>query len=59
MADEVVKVVQPLVIGHFKPLSQNKFFDPSTPSMRNKEHLKNPKWPSGGPKMADRVWKGV
>merc|ERR1712208_63317 len=22
------------VIGHFEPLSQNKFFDPSTPSMR-------------------------
>jgi len=21
------------------------------------ENLKNPKWPPGGPKMADRVWK--
>ena len=21
--------------------------------------LQNPKWPPGGPKMADRVWKGV
>ena len=25
--------------------------------MRNIEHLKNPKWPPGGPKMADGVWK--
>ena len=23
------------------------------------ENLKNPKWPLGGPKMADGVWKGV
>ena len=23
------------------------------------ENLKNPKWPPGGPKMADGVWKGV
>ena len=45
------------VIGHFKPLLLNKFFDPSTPSMRNIDHLKNPKWPPGGPKMADGVWK--
>ena len=22
-------------------------------------HLQNPKWPPGGPKMADRVWIGV
>ena len=22
------------------------------------ENLKNPKWPTGGPKIADRVWKG-
>ena len=34
MADGVWKGVQPFVIGHFKQLSQNKFFDPSTPSMR-------------------------
>ena len=27
---------------------------PATP-----HHLQNPKWPPGGPKMADRVWKGV
>ena len=23
------------------------------------ENLKNPKWPPGGPKMADGIWKGV
>ena len=23
------------------------------------QRLKNPKWPPGGPKMADGVWKGV
>ena len=34
MADGVWKGVQPKVIGHFKQLSQNKFFDTSTPSMR-------------------------
>ena len=34
MADGAWKGVQSLVIGHFKQLSQNKFFDPSTPSMR-------------------------
>ena len=34
MADGVWKGVQPQVIGHFEPLSLNKFFDPSTPSMR-------------------------
>ena len=34
MADGVGKGVQPYVIGHFEPLSLNKFFDPSTPSMR-------------------------
>ena len=34
MADGVWKGVQPYVIGHFKPLSLNKFLDPSTPSMR-------------------------
>ena len=34
MADGVWKGVQALVIGHFKQLSLNKFFDPSTPSMR-------------------------
>ena len=34
MADGVWKGVQPKVIGHFEPLLLNKFFDPSTPSMR-------------------------
>ena len=34
MADGVWKGVQTQVIGHFEPLSLNKFFDPSTPSMR-------------------------
>ena len=34
MADGVWKGVQSLVIGHFEPLSLNKFFDPSPPSMR-------------------------
>merc|ERR1712030_305998 len=34
MADGVWKGVQPQVIGHFKQLLLNKFFDPSTPSMR-------------------------
>ena len=33
MADGVWKGVQPRVIGHFEPLSLNKFFDPSTLSM--------------------------
>ena len=39
-------------IGHFELLLLNKFFDPSTPSMRNIEHLQNPKWPPGRLKMA-------
>ena len=34
MADGVWKGVQPYVIGHFKQLLLNKFFDTSTPSMR-------------------------
>ena len=34
MADGVWKGVEPQVIGQFEPLSLNKFFDPSTPSMR-------------------------
>ena len=34
MADGVWKGVQPQVIGHFKQLLLNKFFDPSTPSTR-------------------------
>ena len=34
MADVVQKGVQPTVIDHFEPLLLNKFFDPSTPSIR-------------------------
>ena len=34
MADRVWKSVHPLVFGHSHQLLQNKFFDPSTPSMR-------------------------
>ena len=34
MADGVRKDVYPQVFGHSKQLSLNKFFDPSTPSMR-------------------------
>ena len=34
MADGVWKGVYPSVFGHSKQLSLNKFFDPSTPSMR-------------------------
>ena len=43
MADGVWKV-----IGHFEPLSLNKFFDPSAPSMRKvrdrKKRKENGKW---------------
>ena len=64
MADGVWKGVEPKVIGRSEQLSQNKFFDPSTPSMRKiddgeekkeYENLKNPKWPPMGHKMADGV----
>ena len=34
MADGVWKGAYPQVFEHFKQLSLNKFFDPSTPSMR-------------------------
>ena len=34
MADGVWNGVYPQVFGHSKQLSLNKFFDPSTPSMR-------------------------
>ena len=34
MADGVWKGVYPLVVGRSKQLLLNKFFDPSTPSMR-------------------------
>ena len=55
MADGVWKWIQSQVIWGSDQLLLDKFFDPSTPSMRNIEHLQNPKWPPGGPKMADRV----
>ena len=54
MADGVWKGVQPQVIGHFEPLSLNKFFDPSTPSMRKgrdggeKSEMKKMKENNGG-----------
>ena len=35
MADGVWKGVQPKVFGRSRQLLLNKFFDPSTPSMRN------------------------
>ena len=34
MTDGVWKGIDPLVFGRSKQLSLNKFFDPSTPSMR-------------------------
>ena len=34
MADGVWKGVYPKVFGRSRQISQNKFFDPSTPSMR-------------------------
>ena len=43
MADGVWKGVQPSVIGHFESLSQNKVFDPSTPSMRKVDDGKRKK----------------
>ena len=41
MANGVWKGVQPYVIAHFEPLSLNKFFDPSTPSMRKGRDVEN------------------
>ena len=38
MADGDWKGVYPWVFGRSKQLSQNKFFDPSTPSMRKGRH---------------------
>ena len=52
MADGVWKGVQSKVIEHSDQRLLNKFFDPSTPSMRNTE-------PPAKSKMADGVWKGV
>ena len=40
MTDGVWKGVYPWVFGRSQQLSQNKFFDPSTPSMRKKSRQK-------------------
>ena len=52
MAERAWKGVQSQVIGHSDQLLLNKFFYPTTPSMRNRE-------PPAKSKMADGVWKGV
>ena len=50
MADGVWKGVYPQVFGHSKQLSLNKFFDPSTPSMRRgRDREKNGKLPVDRP----------
>ena len=53
MADGVWKGVYPKVFGHFKQLSLNKFFDPSTPSMRKVDNgAKN----GGERKQGQKLW---
>ena len=59
MADGVWKGVYPQVFGHSKQLSQNKFFDPSTPSMRKGRDGGESKMAARSPKMADGPWKGI
>ena len=49
MADGVWKGVQPKVIGRFKQLFQNRFFDLRTPSMRNMEPPAKSKMAARGP----------
>ena len=49
MANGAWKGVHPQVFGHSRQILQNKFFDPTTPSMRkkkrvNKKKEKNGKW---------------
>ena len=56
MADGVWKGVQPQVIGHLKQLSLNKFFDPSTPSMRKGDDGETGK-KTGGKKRAGKKLK--
>ena len=51
MGDGVRKGVSLQFFGRSCQLSLNKFFDPSTPSMRKVDN--------GDPKTADMVWKGV
>ena len=52
VADGVWKGVQPKVIGHFKQLSLNKFFDPSTPSMRKGDDGEK----NEGKKRGEMIW---
>ena len=56
MAEGVWKGVYPQVFGRSKQLSQNKFFDPSTPSLLVGDH---PWWVTILWLVADGVWKGV
>ena len=50
------KGVYPLVFGHSKQLSLNKFFDPTTPSLSVCDH---PWWVTILGLVADVVWKGA
>ena len=50
MADGVWKGIYPWVFGHSKQLSQNKFFDQSTPSMR-----KGRDWGEMGKKQGEKT----
>ena len=54
MAEGVWKVVRSYVIGRSDQLSLNKFFDPSTPSMRNIEPHAKSKMAARGPKNGRR-----
>ena len=54
MADGVWKGVESLVIGRSDQLSLNKFFDPSTPSMRNIEPPAKSKMAARGPQNGRR-----
>ena len=49
-----LEISQPYVIGPPEQLSLIMFVDSIIPS-----NLKNPKWPQGGFKMVDGVWKGT
>ena len=54
MADGVWKGVHSKVIGRSDQLSLNKFFDPSTPSMRNIEPPAKSKMAARGPQNGRR-----
>ena len=58
MADKVWKVVKPLVIGRSEPISQSKFFDPSTPSMRTDGDGENTSLAAPGA-LANRLQRGT